>query len=123
MKKNYFKLIVSMAFLAYVLNTNARENIGGSTGNNNGNSTSGNNQNKSVNAQCVNATAQIDLDINNVRAKILNGGDMWWDIFGTTAARYYVPKPAITSNTTTTGPSSEFASSVWIGGYDAGGNL
>ncbi len=28
---------------------------------------------------CASATAQIDLDINNVRALIMNGGDMWWD--------------------------------------------
>ena len=117
MKKNCFKLIVSIAFLAFALNATARENIG-STGSNNANSSS-NANNRSVNSQCVNATAQIDLDINNVRAKILNGGDMWWDIFGTTNARYYVPKPANNQ----IGPSSQFASSVWIGGYDAGGNL
>lgn len=68
---------------------------------------------------CVNATAQVDLDINNVRAKILNGGDMWWDIFGNSEARYAVPKPPVGQ----VGPSSQFASSVWIGGYDAGGSL
>ena len=25
------------------------------------------------------ASAQTDLNINNVRARLLNGGDMWWD--------------------------------------------
>ncbi|MES2284516.1 MAG: hypothetical protein V4547_02425 [Bacteroidota bacterium] len=91
----------------------ARENIGGSG------IAPLNNQAKSVMAGCVNATAQADLDINNVRAKILNGGDMWWDLFGNNEARYAVPKPPVGQ----VGPSSQFASSVWVGGYDAGGSL
>ncbi|MES2396175.1 MAG: T9SS C-terminal target domain-containing protein [Bacteroidota bacterium] len=91
----------------------ARENIGGSG------IAPNNNQAKSVMAGCVNATAQADLDINNVRAKILNGGDMWWDLFGNNEARYAVPKPPVGQ----VGPSSQFASSVWVGGYDAGGSL
>ena len=117
MKKNCIKLIVSTAFITFSFSVNARENIGSPGG---ANAPTNNNQNRSVNSQCVNATAQIDLDINNVRAKILNGGDMWWDIFGSTNARYQVPKPASSS---TIGPSSQFASSVWVGGYDAGGQL
>lgn len=117
MKNNFIKLIVSSAFLGFTINADARENIGMPGGHQ---TPTSNNQNRSVNAQCVNATAQIDLDINNVRAKILNGGDMWWDIFGSTNARYQVPKP---TNATTVGPSSQFASSVWVGGYDAGGQL
>ena len=31
-------------------------------------------------AACDPATASADLDVNNVRTKILNGGDMWWDL-------------------------------------------
>lgn len=91
----------------------AREIIGGSG------IAPNNNQAKSVMAGCVNATAQADLDINNVRAKILNGGDMWWDIFGNNESRYAVPKPPVGQ----VGPSSQFASSIWMGGYDAGGSL
>ncbi len=91
----------------------ARENIGGSG------IAPNNNQTKSVMSGCINATAQADLDINNVRAKILNGGDMWWDLFGNTQARYAVPKPPIGQ----VGPSSQFAASIWVGGYDAGGVL
>lgn len=91
----------------------AREIIGGSG------IAPNNNQTKSVMAGCVNATAQADLDINNVRAKILNGGDMWWDLFGNQEARYAVPKPPVGQ----VGPSSQFASSIWVGGYDAGGSL
>ena len=30
-------------------------------------------------ATCTVTTAQFDLDINNVRARILNGGDLWWN--------------------------------------------
>lgn len=98
----------------------ARENIGGSgIAPHNVSSSGVNNQAKSIMSGCVNATAQVDLDINNVRAKILDGGDMWWDIFGSQAARYQVPKPAGNQ----IGPSSQFASSVWVGGYDAGGVL
>jgi len=59
-------------------------------------------------AGCDPATASIDLDINNVRAKLMTGGDMWWDI-GTGEARYEVPKGSRKN--------SLFAGSVWIGGY------
>ncbi len=117
MKKKCLKVIISSIFLVLAFNAVAKENVGGAGSNS---TTLGNNPGKSVNAQCVNATAQIDLDINNVRAKILNGGDMWWDIFATKNARYQIPKP---TNSSTIGPSSQFASSVWVGGYDSGGQL
>lgn len=69
---------------------------------------------KAAAANCVPATAKIDLDINNVRAQLMTGGDMWWDI-GAEEARYEVPKGS--------GKHSLFAGSVWIGGYDAQGQL
>lgn len=109
------KLAIYVLALTCSFNTVARENIGGNAGGIAPNL----NQTKSVMSGCANATAQADLDINNVRAKILNGGDMWWDIFGNNEARYAVPKPPIGQ----IGPSSQFASSIWIGGYDAGGSL
>ena len=65
-------------------------------------------------AGCQPATAAIDLDINNVRARLMTGGDMWWNQ-GTQVAAYEVPKGS--------GKSSEFAASCWIGGYDAQGQL
>lgn len=109
------------AILAFSLNANARENVPGSGNNGTGMSVAPNvGQLKSLMAGCANATQQVDLDINNVRAKILNGGDMWWDIFASGNARYQVPKPAAGVNAT---PSSQFASSVWIGGFDPGNNL
>src|ERR1035437_3423353 len=30
-------------------------------------------------SNCVPGSAKTDLDINNVRATMLTGGDMWWD--------------------------------------------
>ncbi|HWB64655.1 MAG TPA: hypothetical protein VG603_14160 [Chitinophagales bacterium] len=64
---------------------------------------------------CVASTSQFDMDINNVRARILGGGDMWWNF---SEPKYEVPK----------GDGSHplcsiFAGAVWISGYDAGGNL
>jgi hypothetical protein len=73
---------------------------------------SGDNSYREVLAGCSNPTAQTDLDINNVRATILNGGDMWWDL---SSGRYEIPKGS--------GITSLFAGSLWIGGLDAGGNL
>ena len=46
---------------------------------------------KTVANGCDPAQASIDLDINNVRAKLMTGGDMWWDI-GVAEARYEIPK-------------------------------
>ncbi len=59
-------------------------------------------------AGCDPATASIDLDINNVRTKLMTGGDMWWDI-GTAEARYEIPKGSKKN--------SLFAGSLWVGGY------
>ena len=55
------------------------------------------------------------LDINNVKAGITNRNDMHWDIGGTQNAMYEVPKGS--------GAHSNFASGLWIGGLDNGGQL
>jgi hypothetical protein len=60
-------------------------------------------------ASCYPATAAIDMDINNVRARYMTGGDMWWNI-GAGVAEYVVPKNGTAS--------SQFAASCWIGGFD-----
>ncbi|MBL7753683.1 MAG: T9SS type A sorting domain-containing protein [Chitinophagaceae bacterium] len=60
-------------------------------------------------AGCNATTAVIDLDINNVRAHLMNGGDMWWDI-PTGTAFYEVPKGS--------NKNSLFSGSIWIGGFD-----
>ena len=71
--------------------------------------------NNLLRAQCATPTAQVDLDIANVRARILNGGDMWWDAVAQIGPMYEVPKNS--------GKHSLFAGSVWVGGLDASNNL
>ena len=61
---------------------------------------------------CNSATAQTDLDINNVRTTLLVGGDMWWNLKD---PKYEIPKGS--------GAHSIFAGSLWFGGIDAGGQL
>jgi hypothetical protein len=65
---------------------------------------------------CVTPTAQFDMDINNVRARLLTGGDLWWNL---SEARYQVPK----SDGTGASLNALFAGAIWISGFDAGGNL
>lgn len=72
-----------------------------------------------VAAGCDAPKSQIDIDINNVRARLLNGGDMWWDIFGSTNARYEIPKVAPGERSV----NASFASALWFGGIDDGGQL
>ena len=63
---------------------------------------------------CQPAIAAIDLDINNVRARLMTGGDMWWNQ-GLEVAAYEIPRSS--------GKSSQFAASCWIGGIDLQGQL
>lgn len=62
---------------------------------------------------CVPPSAREQLDINNVRCLLYNGGDMWWDLVGN--PRYEIPKGS--------GRHSLFAASLWIGGTDASGQM
>ena len=52
------------------------------------------------------------LDVNNIRARINTGGDMWWNF---DRGQYFVP-----GNTQKT---SMFSASLWIGGVDVNGQL
>jgi hypothetical protein len=61
---------------------------------------------------CLPPTSQADLDINNVRTTILNGGDLWWNLSN---PRYEIPKGS--------GKHSMFTGSLWIGGLDPGNQL
>jgi hypothetical protein len=67
-------------------------------------------------AVCRPGISEIDMDINNVRARLRTGGDVWWD--GTNGL-YVVPKPAEGQPSV----SSIFAGGVWIGGKDEAGNV
>lgn len=112
MTKRYTILLMAMLTAAVVM---ARENEGEQR--------RGNHQSPTANklmkyaADCEPATAQADLDINNVRTKILNGGDMWWDL---NTARYEIPK---INDVNQVRKHSMFAGALWIGGRDKGGNL
>jgi len=67
---------------------------------------------KSVNAAgCLTPTARAEMALNNVRALIFTGGDMWWDL--QTNAKYEIPKGS--------GKTSLFCGAIWIGGTDASG--
>ena len=58
---------------------------------------------------CDEPFAQIDLDINNVRARLLTGGDMWWNPY-MPQVHYEVPVGG--------GVGPLFAGGLWIAGVD-----
>lgn len=64
-------------------------------------------------AGCIPASGSTELDLNNVRALIHTGGDMWWDLQGN--AKYEIPKGS--------GKTALFAGSIWVGGKDVNGQL
>lgn len=66
---------------------------------------------------CDNAVERMDMRINNVRARLLTGGDLWWD--GNSNGLYIIPNVPAGE----TAVSSIFAGAVWTGGFDPGGNL
>ncbi|MCB9262068.1 MAG: T9SS type A sorting domain-containing protein [Flavobacteriales bacterium] len=94
----------------------AKENVGELSPTKTGQDGSTQSKNKFMKyaSDCEPASAQADLDVNNVRTRILNGGDMWWDLNN---ARYEIPKlkdlNAVRKN-------SLFAGAIWIGGEDQG---
>src|SRR5690606_2141486 len=61
---------------------------------------------------CAAATSSADLNINNVRTRILGSGDMWWDLDD---AKYEVPKDG--------GTHAMFSGALWLGGYDQANQL
>ncbi len=66
---------------------------------------------------CSPATEAVDMQVNNVRARLRIGGDLWWD--GQQEGRYVIPKPAPGFPEV----SSIFSGGVWLGGQDPAGNL
>ena len=66
-------------------------------------------------ANCPNTSAQTDLSINNVRARILNGGDLWWNYNDNSTGIYEVPNGS--------GKVSIYAGAIWVGGFDVANNL
>lgn len=64
--------------------------------------------NMKIASGCLPATSETELDINNVRARINTGGDMWWDLQG--EAQYEIPKGSKKT--------AMFSAALWIGGLD-----
>lgn len=64
-------------------------------------------------AACVPASSRVFLELNNVRALVHTGGDMWWDLIGN--AQYEIPKGS--------GKTALFSGALWMGGIDAAGQL
>jgi hypothetical protein len=99
-------LTVALIFIISAGSALARENVG----------TKSSKQRKSVKAVlaegCAPATSSADLNINNVRTRILGSGDMWWDL---NDAKYEVPKGS--------DKHSMFAGALWLGGIDEANNL
>ncbi len=63
-------------------------------------------------AQCAESEAYIELDINNVRAGLLQAGSFWWDLSDNV---YEVPKGS--------DKHSMFAGGLWVGALDEAGLL
>ncbi len=107
-----FKNWLSALFIvAIAFNTNAHIPLGG-----HGKPSSDVAPKASFRTECAQSKSQTDIEVNNVRARLTGGGDVWWDFKD---GRYIVPKvaPGVTA------VSSIFAGGIWIGGVDAGGNL
>jgi hypothetical protein len=68
-------------------------------------------------AGCAPSSSSVELDVNNVRCLLHNGGDMWWDLQAN--PRYEVPKVTNAADKR----HSSFAGSLWIGGIDEAGQL
>jgi hypothetical protein len=69
----------------------------------------------SIAASCDAPSASASLDVNNVRALLFNGGDKFWDLFGSLNAMYEIPKGS--------GTHAAFTTAHWFSARDAGGNL
>lgn len=109
MKTIVKNVALSGILLLAAVTTNAREHA-------NDKRTIDRNSFKTEAGDCTTPAAQFDLDINNVRARMLTGGDLWWNL---SEARYEVPK----GDGTGARLNAIFSGSIWISGYDQGGNL
>lgn len=106
MRKIATLLIITVSFAA-----TARENV---DINKNVTKTEVNSKRMKFGSDCEPASSSADLDINNVRTKILNGGDMWWDLNN---PKYEIPK---VTDLNSVRKHSLFSGAIWIGGYEQG---
>lgn len=72
---------------------------------------------QSISAQdCGNPQSMIDIHGNNIKARILNGGDLFTDFLDP----QFIPNPGPPG---TSNPATIFAAGIWMGGVDPAGNL
>ncbi len=121
-KSNGLRTVNLLIFILIVQIGFGRENVNDPTrGNSNSTEITNNNAtNNKTPTNCLLGSSRAELDINNVRALLLNGGDMWWDQGGTGNARYEVPK---VDDPNQVKKHSLFAGAIWIGGVDPQGNV
>ena len=112
MKLYINKITVSLAAILLMFSGSvmAKENVGV-------NKISSNSSAQKVAADCDPSEAQTDLAINNVRFRVLTGGDMWWDAASNPAEIPKVTQPNEVRR------HSIFAGALWIGGVDGTGQL
>ena len=104
--------VMFAAAVLMVVSVFAKENVNTEEPNNT-RSESANTMKMKFGNDCDPATQSADLDVNNVRTKILNGGDMWWDLNN---AKYEIPK--LPTETNEVRKHSLFSGAIWIGGED-----
>jgi len=109
------RIITILAIGALFTQVHAREVLNYKTNPNNNTNNTGNRL-VDFAGSCKPASQSADLDINNVRTKILNGGDMWWDLNN---AKYEIPK---VNDANAIKKNSLFAGALWIGGREVGSN-
>lgn len=107
MKNIIRALIIILVSYVFVIQTSAEEYHWGTT--------KQSTNLKQTTAGCSPSSAYDWLDINNVRARINAGGDMWWDLPGGVGAKYFIPKGGSAT--------SMFSGSLWIGGLDINNQL
>ncbi|MBT7465461.1 MAG: T9SS C-terminal target domain-containing protein, partial [Bacteroidetes bacterium] len=67
---------------------------------------------KKITAGCGESVTATEIALNNVRALIQTGGDMWWDFKN---AQYEIPKGS--------GKTALWNGGIWVGGTDVNGQL
>lgn len=110
---NTIKWLAVTGMLSFTLNLAARENVGPDLIKNNNHAK----RMSMFGSTCEPASATADLDINNVRTKMLNGGDMWWDLIN---PKYEIPR---VSDPSAIRKHSLFSGALWIGGLGRGDGL
>ncbi|OYT17297.1 MAG: hypothetical protein B7C24_03305 [Bacteroidetes bacterium 4572_77] len=103
--KNIYRFLVVLLGFSLLIPANAREIQGLKSAK----------QVKSTAAGCEQATGFQFLHVNNVRARINTGGDMWWDLQAGVGSQYYIPAEGTAT--------SLFAGALWIGGLDVNQQL